>query len=86
VVVGAGKAGAGMAVAVEEALGDELLEAKRVEGWINVPADCLAHAADPSPPGASAWSERATAAAAAGAGEILAAWWSRWGRGIFVCV
>jgi glycerate 2-kinase len=40
-VVGAGKAGAGMAAGFEAALGDTLLEAKRVEGWINVPADCV---------------------------------------------
>lgn len=40
VVVGAGKAGAGMAAAVEEALGEEVVE-KKVSGWVNVPADCL---------------------------------------------
>lgn len=40
-VVGAGKAGAGMAAALEEILGDKLLEAKRVAGWVNVPADCV---------------------------------------------
>ena len=40
VVVGAGKAGAGMAAAVEEALGEEVVEEK-VSGWVNVPADCL---------------------------------------------
>lgn len=39
-VVGAGKAGAGMAVAVERALGNEIVDAK-VSGWVNVPADCL---------------------------------------------
>lgn len=40
VVVGAGKAGAGMAAAIEEILGPELVDAK-VSGWINVPADCV---------------------------------------------
>lgn len=40
VVVGAGKAGAGMAVAVERVLGDEIV-AEKVSGWVNVPADCL---------------------------------------------
>jgi glycerate 2-kinase len=40
VVVGAGKAGAGMAAGVETALGKELVDAK-VSGWINVPADCV---------------------------------------------
>jgi glycerate-2-kinase len=39
-VVGGGKAGAGMATAVEEALGEDLL-AQKVTGWVNVPADCV---------------------------------------------
>jgi len=39
-VVGAGKAGAGMAAAVEEALGEDVVEEK-VRGWVNVPEDCL---------------------------------------------
>ncbi|MGH7199184.1 MAG: glycerate kinase type-2 family protein, partial [Planctomycetaceae bacterium] len=38
-VVGAGKAGAGMAAAFEQAVGDDLLP--RVSGWVNVPADCV---------------------------------------------
>ena len=37
VVVGAGKAGAAMAGAVEEALGPKVLVAKEVRGWVNVP-------------------------------------------------
>jgi glycerate 2-kinase len=40
-VVGAGKAGAEMAVALEHVLGAQLLREKQVTGWINVPADCL---------------------------------------------
>lgn len=40
VVVGAGKAGAGMAAGLESALGPDLLQSK-VSGWINVPADCV---------------------------------------------
>ncbi len=40
-VIGAGKAGAGMAAGLEAALGTELLAEKQVSGWINVPADCL---------------------------------------------
>ena len=40
-VVGAGKAGAGMAEGVETAMGPRLLEEKQVAGWINVPEDCL---------------------------------------------
>lgn len=38
-VVGAGKAGAGMAEGLEQALGVELLD--RVSGWVNVPEDCV---------------------------------------------
>jgi glycerate 2-kinase len=41
VVVGAGKAGAGMAAAVEEILGPRLMEEKQLTGWVNVPADCV---------------------------------------------
>ncbi len=40
VVVGAGKAGAGMAGALEEILGPQIVE-QRVTGWMNVPADCV---------------------------------------------
>ena len=40
-VVGAGKAGAGMAAGVEQALGPRLLAEKLVTGWVNVPADCV---------------------------------------------
>ncbi len=39
-VVGAGKAGAGMAVGLEQTLGD-IFPPDRRTGWINVPADCL---------------------------------------------
>ena len=44
VVVGAGKAGAGMAAAVETALGPRLAEEKQLAGWVNVPADLRAAA------------------------------------------
>ncbi len=40
IVLGTGKAGAGMASAIEAALGEELVDAK-VTGWVNVPADCV---------------------------------------------
>jgi glycerate 2-kinase len=40
-VVGAGKASAAMAVAIEHALGPRLMVAKQVAGWVNVPADCV---------------------------------------------
>lgn len=39
-VVGAGKAGAGMAAAVETILGSDVVDQK-VTGWVNVPADCV---------------------------------------------
>lgn len=39
VVVGAGKAGAGMAAGVEAVLGGPLID--KVVGWLNVPADCV---------------------------------------------
>lgn len=41
VVVGAGKAGAGMATGLEDALGSELLVEKKVTGWLNVPENCV---------------------------------------------
>lgn len=40
-VVGAGKAGAGMAAGLEAALGESVLQQKQVTGWLNVPADCV---------------------------------------------
>jgi hydroxypyruvate reductase len=40
-VVGAGKAGAGMAAGLEQALGPKVLADKQLTGWINVPADCI---------------------------------------------
>ncbi len=40
VVVGAGKAGAGMAAGFEQAAGAELVR-ERLNGWVNVPADCV---------------------------------------------
>jgi glycerate 2-kinase len=41
VVVGAGKAGSGMAEGAEQALGPEVMQSKQLEGWVNVPADCV---------------------------------------------
>jgi len=43
IVVGCGKAGAGMAAGVEDALGEALSREKRLTGWVNVPADCVGH-------------------------------------------
>jgi len=40
VVVGGGKAAAGMAEAVEAVLGPELMAEKQLAGWVNVPAEC----------------------------------------------
>jgi glycerate 2-kinase len=72
VIVGAGKAGAGMAAGVEQALGPKLLAEKHVTGWINVPADCVRplshihlHAARP------AGVNEPTEAGVAGAEKIL---------------
>ena len=72
VVVGAGKAGAGMAAGIERALGGELMAEKNLTGWINVPADCLRplerihlHAARP------AGVNEPTSEGVAGAEEIL---------------
>ncbi|WP_425613496.1 glycerate kinase [Anatilimnocola sp. NA78] len=40
-VVGAGKAGAGMAAGLCQALGEKVVQEKRVSGWLNIPADCV---------------------------------------------
>lgn len=40
-IVGAGKAAGAMAVALERALGPQLLAEKDAIGWVNVPADCI---------------------------------------------
>ena len=40
-VVGTGKAGAGMAAGLEEILDDKWLARLDVDGWLNVPADCV---------------------------------------------
>src|SRR5450432_2822261 len=41
VVVGGGKAGAGMAAGLEAALTPRILDEKKVRGWLNVPTDCI---------------------------------------------
>ena len=41
VVVGAGKAGAGMAAGLENAIPEEVAQAKQLTGWVNVPNDCV---------------------------------------------
>ena len=71
-VVGAGKAGAQMALGLEAALGERQLAEKRVTGWINVPegtlrpTECIKlHPARP------AGLNEPTPQAAAGAAEIL---------------
>lgn len=71
-VVGAGKAGAGMAAATEDVLGPRLIDEKQLVGWVNVPEDCVRplrrirlHGA--RPPGVN----EPTEAGAAGAAEIL---------------
>ncbi len=71
-VVGAGKAGAGMAAALEQTLGPQWSAATQLTGWVNVPADCVRplkrihlHAARP------AGRNEPTAEGVAGAEEIL---------------
>ena len=71
-VVGAGKAGAGMAEAIETLLGSRWMTEKQLVGWVNVPADCIRplerihlHAARP------AGVNEPTAEGVAGADEIL---------------
>jgi hydroxypyruvate reductase len=71
-VVGAGKAGAGMAAAVEDVLGPRLMDEKQLAGWVNVPEDCVRPLArirlhGSRPPGVN----EPTEAGAAGATEIL---------------
>ncbi len=41
VVVGAGKAGAGMAAGLESALGCQVMADKQLTGWVNVPENCV---------------------------------------------
>jgi hydroxypyruvate reductase len=41
VVVGAGKAGAGMAEGLEAALGPRVMDQKRLTGWVHVPDNCV---------------------------------------------
>ena len=50
-VVGAGKAGAGMAAALERILGPDLMAQKQFSGWVNVPADCVTPDAEAFPLG-----------------------------------
>ncbi|MBA2114735.1 glycerate kinase type-2 family protein [Bremerella alba] len=40
-VIGGGKAGAGMAIGLQKALGEKLLNEKHVQGILSVPADCV---------------------------------------------
>ena len=71
-VVGAGKAGAGMAAGLERALGPQLLREKCVAGWVNVPEDCvqtLSHIR--LHPARPAGKNEPTAAGVAGTQEIL---------------
>lgn len=72
IVVGAGKAGAAMAAALEQVLGDELCREKSLAGWVNVPTDCVMplrhihlHGARP------AGSNEPTTAGVAGTEEIV---------------
>jgi len=71
-VVGAGKAGSGMATAVEDVLGPEVLEQKQVTGLVNVPDNCVRPLRKIRLCGARpAGVNEPTAAGVAGAKEIL---------------
>lgn len=71
-IVGAGKAGAGMALGLEEALGPQVLFAKRASGWVNVPADCVRPLACTTlHPARPAGKNEPTEAGVAGASRIL---------------
>jgi glycerate 2-kinase len=71
-VVGAGKAGAGMASELEAILGDRLMAEKRLTGWVNVPNDCVRKLARIHLHGArpQGWNEP-TAAGVRGTEEML---------------
>lgn len=86
-VVGAGKAGAGMAAGLEEALGPDVLQQKKVTGWVNVPADCVKkltavhlHGARP------AGRNEPTAEGVAGTQEILQLVQSAGPRDLVICL
>ena len=86
-IVGAGKAGAGMALALERVLGEKLLVEKQVAGWVNVPADCVVptqcvtlHAARP------AGVNEPTAEGVAGTAEILRLVGQLGPRDLCICV
>ncbi|MFZ5832543.1 MAG: glycerate kinase type-2 family protein [Planctomycetota bacterium] len=87
VVVGAGKAGAGMAAAVEEVFGPQWLENGRLDGWVNVPADCVRpleriHLHAGRPPGVN----EPRPEGAAGANEILRLVRSAGPRDLVLCL
>ncbi|HUY35121.1 MAG TPA: DUF4147 domain-containing protein [Pirellulales bacterium] len=72
VVVGAGKAGAGMAAGLLEALGVGVVAEKQLTGWLNVPADCVRSTGPITlHPARAAGSNEPTAAGVAGAEQIL---------------
>ena len=71
VVVGAGKAGAGMAAGIEAALA-EIADDKQLQGWVNVPEDCVRPLRYITLQGARpAGMNEPTAAGVAGAEKIL---------------
>ncbi|MFH1574117.1 MAG: glycerate-2-kinase family protein, partial [Acidobacteriota bacterium] len=86
-VVGAGKAGAGMAAAVEDVLGGRLMEEKELAGWVNVPEDCVRplgriHLHGARPAGVN----EPTPAGAAGSAEILRLVESLWADDLCLCL
>ena len=86
-VVGAGKAGAGMAAGLEAALGDRIIAEKQLSGWINVPADCVRnlraiHLHSARPAGVN----EPTAAGVQGAEQILSIVSSLTDRDVCICL
>jgi hydroxypyruvate reductase len=87
VIVGAGKAGAGMALGLEEALGPRVLFEKRVTGWINVPADCVGQLACTTlHPARPAGKNEPTAEGIAGTEHILELVGSLGPRDLCICL
>ena len=87
VVVGAGKAGAGMSQGLEAALGDAVMAEKQLVGWVNVPEDCVRpltrihlHAARP------AGVNEPTSAGVAGTRRILQLVESCGGNDLCICL
>ena len=85
-MVGAGKAGAGMAEAVEEVLGPQLMAEKGLVGWVNVPADCVVPLQRIHLHAARAAGVNEPAAEGVAGRWRFCGWSNRFGRTTFACV